>query len=71
MGKKFRKLKLWQAVTLIVVASLFVIATIILCIVYRDEIFTNNTLAITLLCLALIVFAGAGIISWRYFNNGE
>lgn len=64
-----KKLKTWQVVTILVVASLFVIATVILCTFYKDAIFTNNTLAIVLLCIAFLVFLGATIIGWKYFNG--
>lgn len=52
---KRKKLKTYQKVILLALAFLFVVATIILCVMFKDYIFTENALAYTLLVLLLIV----------------
>lgn len=48
---------------------MFIVATIVLVIFYKDAIFTNNTLAITLLVLSALVFAVGGVVSWKFFKR--
>lgn len=64
-----KRLKTWQIITISVVAILFIVATIVLVIFYKDAIFTNNTLAITLLVLSALVFAVGGVVSWKFFKR--
>lgn len=64
-----KRLKPWQLITLSVVAVLFIVATIVLVVFFKDAIFTNNTLAITLLALSALVFAVGGAIAWKFFKK--
>lgn len=67
--QKKGKLKLWQWVVIIAVLALFVVATVILCVFYKDAIFTENSLAITLICVSALVFIIGAMISFKYFKR--
>lgn len=69
LNQKKTKLKLWQWIVLGVVALIFIIATIILCVFYKDAIFTENSLAITLICVFALLFVVGGYFSYRYFRR--
>lgn len=67
--QKKGKLKLWQWIVLMGVLALFLIATVVLCVFYKDAIFTENTLAITLICVSALVFIIGAMISYKYFGR--
>lgn len=69
LNQKKTKLKLWQWIVLGIVALIFIVATVILCVFYKDAIFTENALAITLICVFALLFAVGGYISYRYFGR--
>lgn len=69
LNQKKAKLKLWQWVVLGVIALIFIVATIILCVFYKDAIFTENSLAITLICVFALLFTVGGYLSYRYFRR--
>lgn len=64
-----KRLKPWQLITISVVAVMFIVATIVLIVFFKDAIFTNNTLAIVLLVLSASVFAVGGAIAWKFFKK--
>lgn len=69
LNQKKAKLKTWQWAIIALVALLFVTATVILCVFYKDAIFTENTLAVTLICVSALIFIACGIITFKYFRR--
>lgn len=67
--QKKGKLKPWQWAVAIAVLALFVVATVILCVFYKDAIFTENSLAITLICVSALIFIIGAMISFKYFKR--
>ena len=62
--KKF-KLKAYQKVCLFVLLLVLILATIIVCIIYRNSIFTENTLVWILISI-FVLFSCIGIFAfWR------
>ena len=64
-----RKLKVWQIVLLCLIAVLFMVATIVLCVFYKNAIFTENTLAIVLMCASALMLVAMFVIGWRFFKR--
>lgn len=64
-----RKLKAWQLVLLCLTFVLFVVATIVLCVFYKNAIFTENTLAIVLMCASALALIAMCVIGWRFFKK--
>lgn len=64
-----RKLKVWQIVLLCLAMVLFVIATIVLCVFYKNAIFTENTFAIVLMCASALMLVAMCVIGWRFFKR--
>lgn len=52
-----------------VILALFLIATVVLCVFYKDAIFTENALAITLICVSALVFIIGAMIGFKYFGR--
>lgn len=48
---------------------LFVIATIVLCVFYKNAIFTENTFAIVLMCASTLMLMAMCVIGWRFFKR--
>lgn len=67
--QKKGKLKPWQWAIIMVIIALFLIATVVLCVFYKDAIFTENALAITLICVSALVFIIGAMISFKYFGR--
>ena len=67
--EKISKMKPWQWAIIMSLVALLVVATIVLVWFYHDAIFTNNTLAITLLCIIAIVLIAMSIVSWKFFRK--
>ena len=64
-----RKLKVWQIVLLCLIAVLFVVSTIVLCVFYKNAIFTENTLAIVFMCASALMLVAMCVIGWRFFKR--
>ena len=48
---------------------LFVVATIVLCVFYKNAIFTENTFAIVLMCASALMLMAMCVIGWRFFKR--
>ena len=68
MGAR-RKPKAWQIVLLCLFAFLFIASTAIICVFYKNAIFTENTLAIALMCASGLALGVMCAIGWRYFKK--
>lgn len=68
--KPKKKLKLYQKVLIISACLVFLIATTILCVIYKEYIFTEQALAYIILIILIILMA-IGFIIYKVISNNE
>ena len=75
--KNKKKLKLYVKICLAVILSLFIIATIIFAVIFRDAIFNSSTLSLLVMIIlggslvGLFIIGGLALLGHEKDNSGE